>query len=81
MMRGNGKLACVLACVDRVRLVLARPFPRKRRPSEEVQLLKQHLVKAAHDDVRLTEQTRRRERLVKDNHLVADVKTALGAHR
>lgn len=79
MMRGNGKRARVLVWIDRVRLVLARPFTQERRPSEEVQQLKQHLADAARDDIRLSEQTRRRERLVRDNHLVADVKNALGA--
>lgn len=67
-----------LEWMNRVRLVLARLVFRKRTPSEEVQELKKHLADAVRDDIKLIEQSRRKNKLVRDNHLVTDVKNALG---
>lgn len=77
-MRGNGKRARVFVWIDRVRQVLARPFMRKRAPSEEVKELEQHLRAARRDDVKLYDMHRRKEKLLRDNHLVSDVERALG---
>lgn len=52
--------------------------PFRRKPSEEVQELKEHLKRAERDDIKLRAQTIRKERLIRDNHLVADVERALG---
>lgn len=54
------------------------PFNRRRAPSPEVQELKDHLERAERDDIKLRVQTKRKERLIRDNHLVSDVERALG---
>lgn len=50
----------------------------RRKPSVEVEELKEHLKRAKRDDIKITNQTMRKEKLIRDNHLVADVERALG---
>lgn len=76
-MSGNGSCGRVSLCARRLWTFLARPFKRPA-PSEEVQELKQHLRDAHKDDAKLSELTRRKDKLLRDNHLVSDVERALG---
>lgn len=77
-MNGNGIFSRVLVLARRVWTLFVRPFTGKRAHSEEVIKLKQHLESANRDDAKLRDLTRRKDRLVHDNHLVSDVERALG---
>lgn len=51
---------------------------RKRVPREDVEAAQRHLVQTSREDIKLRELKRRSGKLLRDNHLVVDVRDALG---
>jgi hypothetical protein len=77
-MTGKGIRGRLTVRARRVRAFLARLLKWDRTPSDEVKELRAHLRATTADDAKLANQSRRKEKILRDNHLVSDVERALG---
>lgn len=67
-----------MTLVKRVLAFLRRPWAPARTPSADTLELKRKLAVVERDDAKVSDLNRRSERIMQDNHLVADVRIALG---